>query len=393
MQYRADAKGTPISLLGYGCMRFEKKGTQYDFQKAERDILHAIKKGVTYFDTAYIYGNSEAILGEVLQKHNLRDKVYIATKLPHYLIRSKKGLDNLFAQECKRLRTSYIDYYLMHMLTDIDTWKALIGMGILEWIAEKKASGQIRNIGFSYHGATAMFKQLVDVYNWDFCMIQYNYVDEHSQAGRAGLHYAHSKGLAVMIMEPLRGGNLVNALPAKAKQLMAKNERNYSPAEWAFRWLFSQPEVTCVLSGMFTTAMVDDNVRIASETAIGSFSEDDFALIDKVKECIAKAQKVPCTGCGYCLPCPAHVDIPGSFHSYNAMFSESKHKGRSDYLKATALRKTPSSASNCIHCLKCVKHCPQRIDIPTKLAESSKALETPQYKLLKWVVQRFHIWK
>ena len=393
MQYRPDSKGTPLSVLGYGCMRFEKKGNLYDFNKAERDILHAINKGINYFDTAYIYSNSEAVLGEVLEKHKLRDKVYIATKLPHYLMRSKQGLERLFQTELKRLRTDYIDYYFMHMLTDIGTWQKLVDMGMVEWIASKKASGQIRNIGFSFHGSTPMFKQLVDVYPWDFCMIQYNYLDEHSQAGRAGLNYAHSKGLAVMIMEPLRGGRLVQLLPNKAKELFANAPQGYSPAEWGLRWLFNQPEITCVLSGMSTPKMIDENVRIASVATAGSFGEDEEAIIAQAKAYISASEKVPCTACGYCMPCPAHVDIPGAFRAYNTMYGETKASGRRDYLQASAMRKTPTSASNCTRCMKCVAHCPQHIAIPDRLVEASRELETTSYKLLKWIINTFHIWK
>ena len=188
MQYRLDKKGTPLSVLGYGCMRFTRRGGGIDLDKAEREIMAAIAGGVNYFDTAYIYPGSEAALGRILEKNHCRERVYIATKLPHYLMRSVEAAEKCFREQLRRLRTGYIDYYLMHMLTDDVTWKALCQMGIDRWLREKLDAGQIRHVGFSYHGNSDTFCRLVDAWNWDFCQIQYNYLDEHSQAARTGLH-------------------------------------------------------------------------------------------------------------------------------------------------------------------------------------------------------------
>ena len=222
MNYRLDKYGNQLSILGYGCMRFPRKQGKIDMEVTERLIRTAIEQGVNYFDTAYIYPGSEAAVGEILEKTGLREKVNIATKLPHYLIRNKEGLDKLFNEELRRLRTNHVDYYLMHMLNDIDTWNRLKEMGIETWIAEKKRSGAIRQVGFSYHGNTEMFLKILDAYDWDFCQVQYNYLDEHAQAGRRGVEYAHSKGIPVIIMEPLRGGRLVDLLPEKAKQIIGE---------------------------------------------------------------------------------------------------------------------------------------------------------------------------
>lgn len=205
MQYRRDKKGNELSVLGYGCMRFTKNGNSVDLDKAEKEVMAAIKAGVNYFDTAYVYAGNEVAVGEILNRNHCREQIYLATKLPHYLIKSVAGAEKMFQEELRRLKTDYIDYYLMHMLTDIPTWEKLKKIGMQDWIEEKLASGQIRNIGFSYHGNTDMFKQLVDAYDWDFCQIQYNYMDEYSQAGVEGLRYANAKGLPVIIMEPLRG--------------------------------------------------------------------------------------------------------------------------------------------------------------------------------------------
>lgn len=317
MKYRKDRKGNEISILGYGCMRFTKKGGEIDLDKAEQELMHGIRNGVNYFDTAYIYPGSEEALGKILTKNQCRKDVYLATKLPHYMIRSLSGIEKKFQEHLERLQTDYIDYYLMHMLNDVKTWEKLIDLGILDWIKEKKASGQIRNIGFSYHGNTENFKALLDVYDWDFCQIQYNYLDEHSQAGRSGLEYAGEKGIPVIIMEPLRGGKLVNMLPKEAKELIAKSDTVNSPAELAFRWLWNQPQVTCILSGMNSMEMLEENLRTAELAEVGSFTDQEFALVDQVKQEIKKKMKVGCTGCGYCMPCPQNVDIPMTFHSYN----------------------------------------------------------------------------
>jgi len=392
MQYRTDRKGNKLSILGYGCMRFKKKGNSIDLAKAEKEVMAAIEKGVNYFDTAYVYGGSETALGEILKKNKCRDRINIATKLPHYMVKSKKGLEKYFTEQLKRLQTDHVDYYLMHMLTDILTWDKLKALGVEEWIKEKLEKGQIRNIGFSYHGNTDMFLKLIDAYDWDFCQIQYNYIDEHSQAGRRGLEYANKRGIPVIIMEPLRGGRLVDLLPVKAKDLLKQDSRRRSPAEWAFRWLWNQPEVTCVLSGMNSLEMVQENIKVASEVQVGEFTETDFALIEQVKSEINKNIKVGCTGCGYCMPCPQGVDIPGAFHSYNMIYAENKKSGRRDYMMCTLMRKTPSSASLCIDCGKCEQHCPQHIEIRKELKNAKRELETPLYKVIRTAVGLFKLW-
>ena len=389
MNYRNDKYGNPISLLGFGCMRFPQTLGKIDIEETEREILTAIEHGVNYFDTAYIYPGSEAALGQILARNGLRDKVNIATKLPHYLIKQTDGLEKLFQEELRRLRTDHVDYYLMHMLTDVDTWKRLCDLGIRQWIAEKKASGAIRQIGFSYHGNSDMFCQLVDVYDWDFCQIQYNYMDEHSQAGRRGLHYAHDKGLAVIIMEPLRGGKLVNRLPEEAKKIFADYPIKHTPAQWAFRWLWNQPEITCVLSGMNSDEMVRDNIQTASTVTAGELGPAEETMLKQVVTAINAKMKVGCTGCGYCMPCPKGVDIPGTFAAYNRRYSENKFWGLVDYFMCTSLRKNSSAASNCIECGKCEKHCPQHIQIRQELKNARKDLEGPIYKIARKITKLF----
>lgn len=389
MQYRKDRYGNDISILGYGCMRFTHKGTGIDFEKAQEEVMRAFSQGVNYYDTAYLYPGSEVCLGRILEENQIREQVKIATKLPQYMVRSSAAIDNFFEEECKRLRTDYIDYYLMHMLTDIEAWEKLKRLGIEEWIRKKKEEGRIRQIGFSFHGNTDMFLQILNAYDWDFCQIQYNYLDEHSQAGRAGLMAAAEKGIPVIIMEPLRGGKLVNMLPEEAQKAIEGNSKKRSAAEWAFRWLWDQPQVTCVLSGMNSLEMVDENIRVASEVQVGEFDEADFAMIEKIKKAIQEKMKVGCTACGYCMPCPKGVDIPGTFRCYNRMYTENKGAGRFEYAQVIGLRKESSFPDQCIECGKCENHCPQHLEIRRLLKEADKQLRPGPYRILISLANKF----
>ena len=388
MQYRSDRYGNQLSVLGFGCMRFPQKLGRIDMEQTNKQLMAAIDNGVNYLDTAYIYPGSEAAVGEILEKNNARDRVYIATKLPHYLIKSREGMEKLFREQLERLRTDHIDYYLMHMLTDPDTWQRLKDLGIQEWLEEKKQSGAIRQIGFSYHGNTSVFCQLVDAYDWDFCQIQYNYLDEHTQAGRKGLQYAHQKGIPVIIMEPLRGGRLVNNLPEKAKKLFAEHPSGLTPAQWALRWLWDQKEVTVVLSGMNSMEMLQENMQTASQTQAGQMNEEDQLLLQNVVKSINALVKVGCTGCSYCMPCPKGVDIPGTFSAYNRYYSDGKFVALKEYFMCTTLRQNSASASQCIGCGKCEKHCPQNIPIREKLQDAKKTLENPIYRVARKVASK-----
>ena len=389
MQYRTDKNGNKLSILGFGCMRFTKKGNAIDIDKAELEIMAAYNNGVNYFDTAYVYPGSEAAIGEIFERNHIRDKINIATKLPQYLISSAAAIDRYFNEELARLRTDHVDYYLMHHVTDVAMWEKLKAVGILDWIKEKKASGAIRNIGFSYHGNTDNFLKVLNDYDWDICQIQYNYLDEVTQAGKDGLKAAYEKGIPVVIMEPLRGGKLVNMLPEGAKKAMEASGHNWSPAEWGLRWLYNQPEVTVVLSGMNSEEMVLENCRTASETPEGSLSPDDFAVLEVVKEKIREKEKVGCTGCRYCMPCPKGVDIPGIFRCYNAMYTESKSQGRFQFAQTVGLTKEPAFATQCIQCGKCEQHCPQSLPIREKLKEADKALRPLPYKIGIDIVRAF----
>ncbi|MBQ2960038.1 MAG: aldo/keto reductase [Oscillospiraceae bacterium] len=389
MNYRVDKYGNRLSALGFGCMRFQRKNGKVDMELAEKLIRHAVESGINYFDTAYIYPGNEAALGEIFEKTGLRDKVNIATKLPHYLIRSREGIEKLFQEELRRLRTDHVDYYLMHMLNDAEKWQDLRAMGVEDWIREKKASGAIGQIGFSYHGNSENFCKIIDAYDWDFCQVQYNYLDEHSQAGRRGVEYAHSKGIPVIIMEPLRGGRLVNLLPDKAKQIFESYPEKLSPAQWGLRWLWDQQAVTVILSGMNSMGMLQENLDMASRVQVGELNDEHRELYAKVVQAINESVKVGCTGCGYCQPCPKGVDIPGIFAAYNRWHGEDKFGAFMDYLKCTTFRKNATSAGNCIACGKCESHCPQSIEIRKQLKDVCKTMETPLYKLISRCVKIF----
>ncbi|MDD6190716.1 MAG: aldo/keto reductase [Firmicutes bacterium] len=389
MNYKEDRCGNKLSVLGYGCMRFPKKAGRIDMKSAEKQVLAAVEGGVNYFDTAYIYPGSEGALGEILHKNGIRDRVYIATKLPHYLIKGRESLDKMFNEQLRRLQTDYVDYYLMHMLTDAETWERLKELGIEDWINEKKACGEIRQVGFSYHGNSDMFCSLIDAWDWDFCMIQYNYMDENSQAGRKGLKYAAGKGIPVMVMEPLRGGKLVERLPREAREIFEEHHVKYTPVQWALKWLWNQPEVSVVLSGMNSEEMIRDNIETAGNTAPGELTSDDEDMLRRVVKAINSKMKVECTGCGYCMPCPNNVDIPGTFAAYNRKFQEGSYSAFIEYLMCTALRKNSTAASNCSGCGKCEKHCPQNIRIRDKIREAGKSLEGPMYKVSAKVVKVF----
>ncbi len=383
MNYRVNPKNRDqLSQLAFGCMRF-----QGDFEETQRQIHYAIEHGVNYFDTAYIYPGSEAALGRALSG-GYRERVKIATKLPPYLIKKYEDFDKIFHTQCERLQTDYIDYYLLHMLTDLNGFERLRSLGIEKWIAEKKDRGQIRNIGFSYHGGRSEFPKIVDAFGWDFCMIQFNYLDEHNQAGRSGLEYAQSKNLPVMIMEPLRGGRLVSGLPAEVKAQFAAADPARSPAEWAFRWVYNFPGVTTVLSGMNSMAMVEENIRVASSALPDSFTEREFKLFEQVERILREKQLIPCTGCNYCMPCPAGVDIPTCFSCYNARATSGRILAFRDYLMQTSMKKEAHNASRCIGCGKCESHCPQKIEIRKELKAVSKSLEPFYYRPARALIKK-----
>jgi len=383
MQYRKDNKsGNMLSVLGLGCMRFP-----FNKKETEALVLAAIDGGVNFFDTAYIYPGSEVTLGEILAKHNRRKDVFIATKLPISRCKSPADFDKYFDEQLRRLKTDYIDYYFMHSVSGYSQWKSLQDMGIEEWIVQKKATGQIRQIGFSYHGTCDDFIKILDSYPWEFTMIQYNYYGENYQAGKTGLQAAAKKGMPVFIMEPLLGGGLVTGLPKQAKDKFTKANPKISAADWALWWLWNQPEVTVAVSGMKSTQILEAN--IASVDAFRPLSQNDLAVYTDVMEIFQKSYKFYCTGCNYCLPCPVGINIPACLSAYNTSYGQGFVRGAFLYATTTAIiTKKPNSPRNCNDCGKCEKICPQSIPIRAALKKVSKRFESAPLRALFGLVRR-----
>jgi predicted aldo/keto reductase-like oxidoreductase len=355
-------------------MRFSRGVGGIDLKKAEQLILRAIEAGVNYFDTAYLYGGSENALGLALSKNNLRDKVYIATKLPISNCKSGADFDKFFDTQLASLNTDYVDYYLIHNINSFAQWSELCSWGIKEWIEKERSAKKFRQIGFSFHGAKDEFLKILDVYDWDFCQIQYNYANENYQAGVEGLKKAAEKHIPVIIMEPLLGGKLATGLPPAAVDTFKKVDKTRSPAAWGLRWLWNQPEVTVVLSGMNELTQLEDNLAIADVTT--ALNDDEKHAYEQVREIFKKTDKVPCTGCSYCMPCPKGVNIPASFASYNASYTHGRIPGVTMYITSTAAnRKENALASRCVKCGKCEKHCPQNIEIRKELANVTRRME------------------
>lgn len=371
MQYRKDRYGEPISLLGYGCMRFTKNGNSIDLDKAERELMLAIKSGVNYLDTAYIYPGSEVAVGEILHRNHCREEIRLATKLPQYYIKSGAAIEKYFNEQLTRLQTDYIDYYLMHMLTDVAAWEKLKKLGIEAWITQKKKEGKIRNIGFSFHGNTEMFIQILDAYDWDFCQIQYNYMDTEEQAGDKGYALAEELGIPMVIMEPVKGGSLANFsddINAKFKAM----DKDASIASWAFRWVGSHSNAKVILSGMSNEEQVEDNLKTFSN--FKPLDEAEEKMISEIVSDLQSRVQNGCTGCRYCMPCPAGVNIPQNF----ALWNKYHIYGTYDHVKNAWEKdlKDEEKAKCCVKCGKCEKVCPQHLSIRRDLELAQKDLDS-----------------
>ena len=403
MQYRVDPRtGRRLSVLGLGCMRFPGNVPgRPDQRRAEAIIERAVERGVNYLDTAYLYPGNEAVVGAALEHLGLRDQVFLATKLPHASCKDEADLDRIFNEQLRRLRTDHIDYYLIHNITSPAQWTRLVALGIKAWIARQKAAGRIGAIGFSYHGSAGDFSLVLDAYDWDFCQIQYNYANERYQAGTAGLVAAAGRGLAVFVMEPLLGGRLAGKLPASARRIFDQASDRMvgegpgaveltTPAAWGLSWVWDHPEVTMVLSGMTSPEMVDENAHIATAALPGALSAAQHEAVARVLQVFERSNRVPCTGCNYCMPCPRGINIPGCFAAYNASFGHSWFTGVSQYFTASAVRTgSPKLASNCVRCGACLSHCPQHIEIPDRLLDVQHRLTPgPIGTALKLIARR-----
>jgi uncharacterized protein len=384
MLYRKMPKnGDELSILGFGCMRLPlKEDGSIDEERSTKLIRYAIDHGVNYVDTAWPYHDeqNEPILGRALA-NGYRNKVKLATKIPIWLINSRADMDRLLNTQLEKLKTNYIDYYLLHNVSGV-MWNHLVKLDVVDFFNKAKEDGRIVNAGFSFHSSLEDFKSIIDSYNWDFCQIQYNFLNEQNQAGTVGLEYAASKGLGVIIMEPLSGGRLVNYIPPAVKEIWDKAPVQRTAAAWGLRWVWNHPEVTVVLSGMNEESQVEENLKIANEAYPNSLTETELQLVKKVEQKYRESMKVGCTGCRYCMPCKQGVNIPTCFEYYDNFYISKNLKGAkfryTIQLSGIPGILKPGFASQCIQCGECLEKCPQKLEIPTLLKAVVKEFEGPE---------------
>lgn len=376
MKYRKLGKtGEDVSILGFGCMRFPQQDGKIDEEKSLEMIRYAIDNGVNYIDTAYPYhnGESEIFLGKAL-KDGYREKIKLATKLPSWAVNTRADMDKFINEQLKKLQTKQIDFYLIHSLNK-DDYSRLKENGLFDFIRKIKEQKLVKYVGFSFHDTLDVFKYIIDDYEWDFVQIQYNYIDETYQAGTEGLLYAHNKGLGVVIMEPLRGGSLVNNLSDEINAIINNSSVEKNAVEWAFKFLYDKEEISVVLSGMSSLEQVIDNIKaVDSQGDSNSMTKIEKQIIEDLSKEFKSKIKVNCTGCKYCLPCPKGVQIPLCFELLNSssMFNDTK-KAKDMY--HGFLVSEGSDASNCVECGACEQKCPQHINIVEKLKDVRELFE------------------
>jgi hypothetical protein len=388
--------GDRLSILGFGCMRLPIKNGKIDEERAIRQIRYAIDRGVNYVDTAWPYhgGASEPLLGKALTG-GYRARVKVATKLPSWLVKGREDMDRYLAAQLGKLDTDRIDYYLLHGLNGA-VWDGLKGLGVVDFLQQAMEDGRVVNAGFSFHGLAEDFIRIVDAYPWEFCQIQYNFLDQKNQAGTAGLKYAAGKNLGVIVMEPLRGGNLGLAIPPPAVQeIWNQAGTRRTPAEWALRWVWNHPEVIVVLSGMNEESHIEENLSVADTAYPDTLTVEELEIVERVSRKYQELMKVECTGCGYCMPCPSDVLIPGCFETYNKMhmFGETDMAKFSYAIRMSGLLADgkPKYASQCVECGECLDKCPQHIPIPEFLAKVAAEMEGPDLeKRLDMARKMFH---
>jgi predicted aldo/keto reductase-like oxidoreductase len=383
MLYRKVPKnGDELSILGFGCMRLASKADgSIDEERATKQVRYAIDHGVNYVDTAWPYHmeQSEPFLGRALAD-GYREKVKLATKLPSWMLNCREDMDYFLNSQLEKLKSDHIDYYLVHSLVG-ELWDKVEKLGVADFLDKAKADGRIINAGFSFHGAGKDFKRIVDAYDWDFCQIQYNFLDEKNQAGTKGLEYAASKGLGVIIMEPLRGGMLASHVPPAVIEIWDEAPTKRTAAEWALRWVWNHPEVTVVLSGMNDEKHIQENLAVADKAYPNSLTEAELQLVKRAERKYRELMKAGCTGCRYCMPCPEGVNIPVCFELYNSLHM-SGNADEAKFLYAAMLSGIlsagePGLASQCVQCGKCLEKCPQHLEIPKLLESVAEELEGP----------------
>ena len=374
MLYRKmDKTGVEVSILGFGCMRLPTLSNgKINENESEKMLLYALEKGVNYIDTAYPYhqGQSELFVGNFLHKHQLRDRIYLATKLPSWLITSHKDMEYYLNQQLKRLQTDYIDFYLLHSLNH-GFWSNLLQHDVFRFLKKVQQQGKIGHFGFSFHYQISLFKKIIDSHDWDFCQIQYNFLDENFQAGREGLYYAYQKGVDVIIMEPIKGGKITENIPETAQKIWQNAPVKRSPAAWALRWVWHHPQVTMLLSGMSTLQQVKENIQTADDGHPDSLTQNEIQIMDMVKNIYKDQKAINCTACEYCLPCPYGVNIPQCLSAYNQWLA-----GHSDLAQKTYqhIIDENGQASLCQACGECEQKCPQQLPIRKLLHDANRAL-------------------
>jgi len=367
-----------LSVLGFGIMRLPTLAGRIDRKRADAMLLSALKAGVNYFDTAHPYhaGQSEPYLGRFFKEYGRRNDVAIATKLPHWRTRSQIEMENMLAEQLKRLRTSHIDYYLIHNITG-GSWESLVKRNVMDFLDGAKKSGKILKAGFSWHGIPEDFKPVVDSYPWDFCQIQYSILDERRQAGTAGLEYAASKGLGVVVMEPLRGGNLAAKIPKNVMDIW-RERPDRTPACWALSWVWNRPEISTVLSGLSQESHLNETLALANEAVPGMLRTEEIDMISRARDAYKAAGAIGCTSCRYCMPCPFGVSIPEVFDWYNEWKTIRHSLSQRLFYIATVgavLSGRNGLASQCTSCGICLKKCPQSLPIPHLMKTISREYE------------------
>ena len=392
MQNRLIKKtGDEISPLGFGAMRLPLKNGKVNRELAKKQIYHAIDSGINFIDTAYLYGDSETFLGEVLQGE-YKDKVKLCTKLPSINVKKYEDMEKFLDEQLKRLQRDCIDYYLIHSV-DLKTMNRLLKKDLIRFIDKAKDEGKIKHIGFSYHGSMEDFETVLDCYDWDVVMIQYNYFDEYSQVSMEGIEHASSKGMGIFVMEPLKGGILAGKMPHEAEEIFRKADPDKTNAQWALEWVLNNRNITCVLSGMNSIEQIDENIRIAHKTTPLSLSFEDMETIEYVRRVIRNSLKINCSTCGYCMPCPQGVNIPECMKIYNEKYLF-EHKGLFNqslinyFQYVGGVMGNASYAGMCNGCGKCLRKCPQKLDIISELKEVKKEFEFPGMKYLVLFIKK-----